>query len=198
MSNSDFSFHLRGEKIREVRKAREISSSELAEKAGVTQAYISQIEHNLVEPSLSVLRKIASSLNVEIHYLFSYDSPTDVMITDIINNDFSLFPEGHAKYQFLTPSSLTTGERCQMSVIVVTIEAGKTDYDEKVSHDFVEFCHVLEGEIEYHTEKKIYYLSEGDSIYIQRNVSHLIYNCGKKDAKVIAVLGSIHPYLEEY
>ncbi|MUG67860.1 MULTISPECIES: hypothetical protein [Paenibacillus] len=50
-----------------------------------------------------------------------------------------MFPEAHAQYRFLSPLQFTSGELPEMSVMLVRIEAGKSDYDEMVVHDFVEF-----------------------------------------------------------
>lgn len=51
-----------GEKIKFIRTEKGITGKELAEKAEVTPGYISQIERNLISPSLSVLMRIAEVL----------------------------------------------------------------------------------------------------------------------------------------
>ena len=47
-----------GEHVRNIRKKRGITLKELAEKTGLSIGYISQIERNLTDPSLSTLRKL--------------------------------------------------------------------------------------------------------------------------------------------
>lgn len=196
MSKEEASFKLKGERIRELRREKELSSTALADLIGVTPAYISQIERNMVEPSLSVLRKLARALDVELLFLFASEAPADVLVTAEEDAPERTFPQANAKYQLMMPLSLKNGDKPDMSVMLVKLEGGKTDYDEPVIHDFVEFCYVLEGCIEYRTDKRSYLLSEGDSIYIKRNVPHLLYNPGTKEAKLFAVLGNIHPHLQ--
>ncbi|MTI47162.1 helix-turn-helix domain-containing protein [Sporosalibacterium faouarense] len=196
MGKKEVSFKLMGDKIRDLRREKKISSTILAESIGVTPAYISQIERNIVEPSLPVLRNLAKALNVELLFLFEYEAPTDVLITSTGNVMEKTISQANAKYQILTPMRLYNGVKPDMSVMIVKIAGEKTDYDEMVTHDFVEFCYVLEGCIEYRTDKKNYHLSEGDSIYIKRNVPHLLYNPSRKEAKLLAVLGNIHPHLQ--
>ena len=58
-----------GDQIRSIRKRQEITLKELAEKTGLSIGYISQIERNLTDPSLSTLRKISGALGVPT-YLF--------------------------------------------------------------------------------------------------------------------------------
>ncbi len=58
-----------GEFIRSQRKAAEMSLRELAAKANVSNPYISQIERGLHEPSMRVMRSIASALNLPLDTL---------------------------------------------------------------------------------------------------------------------------------
>jgi transcriptional regulator with XRE-family HTH domain len=58
-----------GALLRAQRMAAELSLRELAERTHVSNAYLSQLERGLHEPSLSVLRAIASALGVPLEYL---------------------------------------------------------------------------------------------------------------------------------
>lgn len=54
-----------GRKLKEVRKARLLTQSMLADRSGVTQATIARIENNHVDPHFSTIHKLASALRVE-------------------------------------------------------------------------------------------------------------------------------------
>lgn len=58
-----------GEKIRQIRLERGIEQSVLAERIGVSQGFISQIERGLEIPSLKRLNDIAKALNVPVETL---------------------------------------------------------------------------------------------------------------------------------
>ncbi|MBU5267162.1 helix-turn-helix domain-containing protein [Virgibacillus proomii] len=59
-----------GEKIKELRKAKKMSISELAEKAGVAKSYLSSIERGIqVNPSIQFIEKISIVLGVSINEL---------------------------------------------------------------------------------------------------------------------------------
>jgi len=60
-----------GDFIRAQRKAAEMSLRELADKANVSNPYISQIERGLHEPSMRVLRSISSALNLPLEALLT-------------------------------------------------------------------------------------------------------------------------------
>ena len=68
-----------GEHVRNIRKKRGITLKELAEKTGLSIGYISQIERDLTDPSLSTLRKLSAALDIPT-YLFMgcllYTSPS--------------------------------------------------------------------------------------------------------------------------
>lgn len=51
-------------RIKEVRTAKELSQFELAQKANMSQSYLSELENNLKSPTLRQLCKIAEALNV--------------------------------------------------------------------------------------------------------------------------------------
>lgn len=59
-----------GEGVREMRKIRGLSQAALALKAGVGQAHISRLEHNLGKHSVVVLVKVAGALGVDPNELF--------------------------------------------------------------------------------------------------------------------------------
>lgn len=61
-----------GEKIKQLRKERQISLSELAEQAGVAKSYLSSIERNLQSnPSIQFVEKISQVLGVSTNDLIN-------------------------------------------------------------------------------------------------------------------------------
>jgi XRE family transcriptional regulator, master regulator for biofilm formation len=63
-----------GLRIRNLREKKGYSISELALKAGISKSYLSQIERNLqVNPSLHLLYKLASTLNVSLDDLIGVE-----------------------------------------------------------------------------------------------------------------------------
>ena len=58
-------------RIGEYRKERGLTLRQLAERAGCTPSYISQLEKGLTVPSLSMVGKLASALHIPVIDLFS-------------------------------------------------------------------------------------------------------------------------------
>ena len=92
-----------GEKIKAIRMEKGITAKDLAEKSDVTPGYISQIERNLISPSLSVLMRIAEALSIPLVSLFSQEEQEEVTVIPKDNRTRIQFAEINMEYQFVTP-----------------------------------------------------------------------------------------------
>ncbi|MDP9474499.1 MAG: helix-turn-helix domain-containing protein [Actinomycetota bacterium] len=54
-----------GEKLKQVRSRRLLTQDELAQKAGVSQSTVANIERNNAEPQFRTIRKLAKALGVD-------------------------------------------------------------------------------------------------------------------------------------
>ena len=73
-----------GEKIRALRKKKDLSQGDLADKVGISGNHLSRLERGHYQPSSDVLKKFANILEVSADYLLaegSSDSP-EVQIKD--------------------------------------------------------------------------------------------------------------------
>ena len=62
-----------GEKMKRLRKAKNLSQQELAEKLNVHPKHISRYENNVSQPSLAVLLKLRDVFHVSLDYLVTDD-----------------------------------------------------------------------------------------------------------------------------
>ena len=60
-------------RLKQIRESRSLSQAQLAKKLGVSQGYISQIETGEKEPTLRLLRQMATELGVSITQLLTED-----------------------------------------------------------------------------------------------------------------------------
>jgi XRE family transcriptional regulator of biofilm formation len=90
-----------GERIKKYRLQREMSLSELAEKAGVAKSYLSSIERNLQSnPSLQFLEKIASVLGVSVNTLLHDEENSKELDSEWANLVREAMKSGVSKEQF--------------------------------------------------------------------------------------------------
>jgi transcriptional regulator with XRE-family HTH domain len=62
-----------GAKIRRLRESLDMTQVELAEKASVTQSFISDLEGNKKFPNMKTMIRIAQALGVTVNDLFEYE-----------------------------------------------------------------------------------------------------------------------------
>lgn len=106
-------------RITEVRSSKGLTQAQLAEKAGVTPAAISQIEGGHRVPTIPVLHRIASVLDVSIDYLIGKTDQPE--LEDLLQNeDIKTFYRGF--------ESLDSNQR---KVILENIEFLKSRKKEK-------------------------------------------------------------------
>ncbi|MEC2160548.1 helix-turn-helix domain-containing protein [Virgibacillus halodenitrificans] len=68
-----------GDKIKQIRKDKKMSLSELAEKAGVAKSYLSSIERNIqTNPSIQFIEKISVVLDVSVNGLIHEKQSADI------------------------------------------------------------------------------------------------------------------------
>lgn len=68
-----------GNTIRELRRKKGLKQGELADKSDISQAYLSKIENNSKEPTITSLKAIALSLEVPLPILFFHSlTPEDI------------------------------------------------------------------------------------------------------------------------
>ncbi|MBN6206729.1 helix-turn-helix transcriptional regulator [Ralstonia pickettii] len=62
-----------GSKLKAIRKSKNYTAMELAEKVNVSQAYISKIENDKASPNLEMLNKVLEAMDSDIYTFFSYN-----------------------------------------------------------------------------------------------------------------------------
>jgi len=178
---------MNGSVIRQLRLAKGMTLQQLAAQTQTTAGYISQLERDLVDPSLSTLRKIAQALDTPLFSLV--DSQDDA--AKIIRRDKRQkisFPDTNVTLEILTPKV----ENVPGEVFVLTFSLGAHKWSnlERVAHNVDECFYAQKGELEVLVGENTYYLRQGDSIYIRANTPHNIYNPGDEDAVGISAMSS--------
>lgn len=177
-----------GEKIRSIRKEKNMTISHLANEIEVTSGYISQIERDLIDPSLSVLKKICKTLDITLSKLFSEESSPGVILIPSHNRMKVRFSDKRMMYEFLTPSISNSKDSPNLEVFYYKLDPMCWASDELMVHEAEECNYILEGNVEYHIEGKIYLVEKYDSIYIPANTPHKMYNPTKEYVHGIGII----------
>lgn len=171
-----------GNRIRTKRLEQNMSIKEMAERTGLTSGFISQVERNQTEPSITSLRKISEALDVAV-FNFFIDEVNNNSVVRKNQRQMLKFPDSHLVYELLSPDL-----NRQMEMFFATLESGAATCDEPLSHKGEEVIFVLSGKMEIQIGNEKYDLDEGDSIYYFANVPHRIVNTGDIDLEFISTI----------
>lgn len=69
-----------GDRLREARKQKSLTLTELAKQLGVTTGYLSNLENNRQEPSLPMLRALSEKLGIPATMLFAEEATDEVVV----------------------------------------------------------------------------------------------------------------------
>ncbi|MGN1385406.1 MAG: helix-turn-helix domain-containing protein [Bacillus sp. (in: firmicutes)] len=90
-----------GDRVKRIRLEKNLSMSELADKAGVAKSYLSSLERNLQSnPSIQFLDKISAVLNVPVDSLLHDEPNTDKLDAEWLEIVEEAMKSGVTKAQF--------------------------------------------------------------------------------------------------
>ena len=168
-----------GKKIKELRSLRGLTQEELANRCELTKGYISQLENDLTEPSISTLEDILLSLGSNFSEFFSEEKDEKIIFT---KEDYFEKIENDQKTKWLVVNS----QKNEMEPILVELEKdAQTEKD--LPHEGEEFGYVLQGKIELIIGNNKYKCLKGETFYFVSNKTHYIKNISEGISKLIWV-----------
>jgi transcriptional regulator with XRE-family HTH domain len=174
-----------GERVKRKREGQGLKLSDLAQKVGVSSSALSQIENAKAFPSILTLKNIADCLHTTVGELIGENETLSKQ--PLIKNSEKKFVKknktGTKLYLISHHDPLK-----QMETYLVEFEPGSDSRELMSSHPGQEFCYVIEGNLEFVLEEKLFLLEKDDSFYFNSNVPHLAKNISKKKTKIIWVV----------
>lgn len=171
-----------GSRIRAFREELGMSSSQLAEAAGLSQSAISQIERGVVDPSLRTLRAIAETLNTPIFTLFLDTPSRDIVVRKARRRSFSP-PDYKGRYELLSPDS-----NGKLEMISMSLEPGTSSSTHPLCHAGDECMVVVQGRAEVIAGDERFELDVGDSIYLNEGIPHLVRCVGDEELMCLVAI----------
>ena len=169
----EFPTEIVGIKIRQLRKDKGLTVEELAEKAGLSQSMISQMERGLTKPSLDTLWKLSLLLDVPLFAFFEDIQKESVTITRRQEQKTITLEHSNLQYKLLTPSA---GNKIEFFELIIE---PKQFQENALAHKGEECGVILQGKLEVSVDGKTFLLHEGDSIYFDSTLPHSFHNPGE-------------------
>ncbi|MGB1235235.1 MAG: helix-turn-helix domain-containing protein [Planktomarina sp.] len=176
-----------GQRVRDLRKARNWTLEQAATQAGLARSTLSKIENGQMSPTYDALKKLATGLEISVPQLFTPP------VKGQVNGRLAItkMDEGgkHATTTYeheLMANSLT---KKQMLPYRARVRARSVEeFEGWVRHDGEEFLYVLTGVARLYTE---FYepieLRRGDSAYYDASMGHNVVSVSQEDATILWV-----------
>lgn len=174
-----------GEKLRTVREKKGRTMKDIAEKAGVSESLISQIERNRISPAIDTLLGIAEVLDIDFEYLFS-DYRKSRKVSIVKKNERNNHTINGIDFEQLArmPGDSATGIEAYYMTVPPQSASGSDEY----GHPGKELGVIVEGTAEFSISGETYSLESGDTIAFDSDVPHRLTNTGKKPLRALWVI----------
>lgn len=177
-----------GGRLRHARKIKGMSMKQVADLVDCSESFVSKLERDKVQPSLTLLHRLVAVLGINVSNLFDTDHNGEEPV-------FIVRSGSRPRIQMNTrPNSsgvlleqvvpLGPKSLLQANIHIVAPQGGGHD---AISHVGEEMGFVLEGMIDLHVMDRTYRLSAGDSFMFQSELPHAYNNPGETEAYVLWV-----------
>ena len=176
-----------GAQLKSIRMRNKLTLREAANLTNLAPSTLSKIENEQISPTFAVMQKLATGLNIELPQLFTKPAMTQA----VGRRDITLKDQGnyHLTSTYEHELLSTQFSRKKMMPYKCRVHARSfDDFGEWVRHSGEEYMLVLEGEVQLVTE---FYepvnLVEGDSVYYDAMMGHLVISVSDIDAQILWV-----------
>ncbi len=176
-----------GSVLRKHRKELKLTMKEVAEKARISEGFLSQVENNVNTPSVDTLMNICSAMGINAGDILN-QVEQQIKFVVIRKNDWGdidVPQSGFATKRFFPPDNRTV-----IDTAILVINQGKSIPVRKNIRNSQELLCVMKGKVELELGDETIMLSEGDSIhYWSIPGKEMIF--GKSPMSVVVWVGTI-------
>ena len=178
-----------GEQLRELRQVKALTLREVADKAGISVSYLSQLERNQSRLPIGILKKISDALGVHMNWFFQGQAQGDPKENDIV-----VRADKRRRMSFtglgISEELLSPNLSGPLELLLSTIAPGADSED--YSHDGAEAGFVLSGTLDLWVSGREFRLTEGDSFSFKSAEVHRCANPGAVPTRVLWVITPPH------
>ncbi|WP_255670634.1 helix-turn-helix domain-containing protein [Cognatishimia sp. F0-27] len=176
-----------GGRVRDLRKARDLTLEQAARQAGLARSTLSKIENGQMSPTYEALKKLATGLEISIPQLFT--PPQAEKVNGRLAVTRAESGQHHATTTYEHDLLAETLTKKKMLPYRARVRARSLEeFDGWVRHDGEEFLYVLTGIVRLYTE---FYepieMRRGDSAYYDATMGHNVVSVSDDDATILWV-----------
>ena len=167
-----------GERIRNYRRIRGLTLSDLAAATGLSASMVSTVERGQTGVSVATIHAIALALDISITSLFQSVGPGDPVVRKATQRrDTTTGGAGR--------TLLLADPETRLEFLIYDFEPGTASAAEPTMHGGMEYGVNLSGQIEVEIDGQVVVLEEGDAIRYSTESRHLMRNAGPMPARAV-------------
>jgi transcriptional regulator with XRE-family HTH domain len=172
-----------GARLRAIRVLRRLTLREVAESAGVSESFVSQLERGRSNASVATLQRLAAALGIEISDLFAGEGESGPRV--LRRQERQQLEWGHlGRKSLLTPKPFHS-----LEVVAAAFDPGGSTGEEPYTHgDSEELLLVLAGRVQLQLGSELLDLSTGDCVNYRSSTPHRVSNPADETAEVLFVI----------
>ena len=178
-----------GPMLRRARQRQQLTLQQLADRSELSVSYISQIERNLLTPTVASLKRIAAALDIPAGQLMFAEASSGKSRVAVLRKGHRKhvrFPQSSISYELLTPDL-----QRRVSALWLVANPG-AEGGPALTHEGEDIVIVLSGRLSVDVAGTWHDLKAGDSIYFSSELSHRWCNRSKQTAQAVWI--SSPPY----
>jgi len=180
-----------GQRVRLIREQKGLTLADLAQRTGLDEQVLSEIEEESVSPPLGLLVRLGKALEMKFGTLIASgeDRPYTVVRVAERRKMSRYASQRGTRYGYTYQALAPQKKDRSMEPFLVTLEPVDEDVPPS-THDGEEFIFVLEGAMEAVIGDSKEILKPGDAIYYDSTQPHLVRPFGRNPVRILAVLYS--------
>ena len=172
-----------GARLKMVRTAHKLSQRALARQAGVTNATISLIESNQLNPSVGALKRVLDGIPMGMSEFFALETPEPPKVF-YGQEDFVEIGKGAISYRQLGQD--LTGRSLQF--LSERYAPGADTGRVMITHDGEEAGLIMKGQLEVTVGDQTRILNPGEAYFFDSRTPHRFRNVGDEDCEIVSAV----------
>ncbi|WP_070964266.1 helix-turn-helix domain-containing protein [Vibrio sonorensis] len=176
-----------GQRIKDIRGKMGITLEEASQRTGLARSTLSKIENEQISPTFQAMQKLANGLQIDMPQLF--EPPRKKVAAG--RRDITRFKQGkpHPTQTYEHELLATQLSNKKMMPFKSRVRARNfEEYGDWIRHDGEEFLLILSGAVQFYSEfYEPVVLEQGDSVYYDANMGHMLVSVSDEDALILWV-----------
>ncbi|MCE3021237.1 helix-turn-helix domain-containing protein [Staphylococcus pasteuri] len=170
-----------GYKLKNLRKIKNLTQEELAERTDLSKGYISQIESQNASPSMETFLSILEVLGTSASDFFKESEQQKVIYKKEDQVIYDEYDRGYILNWLVTKSN-----EFEMEPLLLTLKPGASykTFNPSESDTFI-YC--LQGQVKLQLGNTCYHANKEDVFYFKANDGHRLFNESHEEVKILIV-----------